>query len=238
MNYPQMLEKMRKGNVPVDETPEELIREIDPRLKYTGEQLGVGYSVSNRLYVVRDVDGLEKVLKVASAPANIFNAHHEHDILRKLSDLRGIPRVFRFYNPNSGGVYNPEKFTAMLREYVEAEEFNQALRGKEVYDRLHGLALTMNSNGVTLPRDFNSRNVRVDKTGQPYILDLEESTQSSQPVYDSTANHAKLRKLFISNVKAHLSRSRNPVKKILSRSDAIDLIASLFYEGPVKSTGW
>ena len=238
MDFAQTLEKIRKGRVPVDETPEEIVREIDPNLEYMGRQLGVGFSVSNRLYVVRDTDGLENVLKVASAPANIFNAHNEHNILRKLSGLKGIPKVVRFYNPNNLSFYNPERFTAMLREYVDAEEFDQALRGKEVYDALHSLALTMNSNGVTLPRDFNSHNVRVDKNGQPYILDLEESTQSSQAVYDSTANHAKLRQLFIGNVRAHLSSSKNPVKKLLSRSDAIDLIASLYYEGPVKSTGW
>ena len=229
--------------VPIDETPEEVICEIDRTLRYTGTDLGKGYSTGNYLYLVRDSsDGLEKVLKVASAPANVSKAHHEHRILHKLNQNRviGVPRVFRFYN-SIDSEYNSDKFTAMLREYVDAEEFDACLRGSDVYKRLDKLIGRINRLGVSLLSDFNGRNVRVNSEGQPYILDFEESSLSKNPIWDLKGNYRKIYDFYIWNVQAYMERSKNPISRILSKSpEAVKLIVGLFYKGPIKPTsyGW
>lgn len=180
-------------------------------------------------------NGLEKVLKVAAAPANISNAFHEHEVLQRLNKkhIVGVPKTFRFYNNISK--YNPHKFTAMLRQYVDADGFDECLRGREVYEHLDELAYQINKRGVSLPRDFNERNVRVDKEGQPWIIDYEESRISDISYWNVKGNYEKLFSLFLGNIQETWGKSKNPLFKFLSNSpEVLKIAAELFYEGPVK----
>lgn len=228
--------------VPIGETPEEVIFEIDPSLEYTGRT--AGYSGNgNYLYLVRDPsDGLEKVLKIAGAPAGINNARHEHEIFHRLNEnnVVGIPMVSRYYN-SIDSQYDPEKFIAMLREYVDAEEFDVQLRGSDTYKRLEKLAKDINGSGVSFPRDFKGANIMIDKKGQPYFIDFEESVIADNPFWDKQENYRKMNILFRGNVQINLEKSNKLLKRLLSKSPgAANIIARLFYEGPVKPTsyGW
>ena len=85
LRFRELWPDAKERRVPIDKAPEEIIYEIDRTLEYKGKNLGQSYSVGNYLYLVRDSsDGLEKVLKVASAPANageFGKAQHEHNSL-------------------------------------------------------------------------------------------------------------------------------------------------------------
>jgi hypothetical protein len=232
------------------EKPEQLIKEIDSSLQYAGKKYG---TASNQIYIVTDPeDGLEKVLKIAGAPARIGVARKEHEIFQRLNHgngIPGIPRVYKCYN-SIGSKYNPQKLTAMLREYVDAEDFNACLRNREVYKSLSALAGEINEAGITLPNDFNNTNVRVDKNGQVHIIDFEESwidpSIDYNRIIDRERNYLKMHQLFVGNVAAHILRSKKSFSKVLKFLDLDDWetwtgIADTFYDGPKKPSifsGW
>jgi hypothetical protein len=231
--YPQAV--LRR--VPLGESPEEIIGDIDPSLKYSGTT----FTGSNYLYLVRDsTDGLTKVLKVGSAPARVHIAQHEHDVFRRLEKekILGVPQAYKFYNSGEG--YDPMKFTAMLREHIDGENFDEHLRGKEVFERLDTLLERLNHAGVFLPRDFNPGNVLVDKSGQPYVIDFEESPLGSpgKSIEDSNM----LREFFVYHVMVQMEKSKNPFLRLISKSPMLSrVVANLFYDGPTKPIdygGW
>lgn len=227
------IEAAMGNGIPMGESDEEIIAEIDPSLEYTGHRFN---TVGSYIYVVNDpTDGLEKILKVAAAPAKVSIARYEHEVLDILNKakVKGIPKVFRFYN-SVGSERDSQKFTAMLREYVDAQEFDEELRSEETYKRLFMLASDLNHHGVTLPKDFNSSNVLVDKNNQPYFIDLEESTLNSGPIFETQQNYQKIKMLLQDNVMEHLQRSKKPILRMISKDrDMSKFIANLFYAGPL-----
>lgn len=230
LRFREMYPNLVINRVPIDESPEEVICEIDPALTY----LNRSFRGSNYLYLVRDMkDGLEKVLKVASAPARIGVAQHEHEIFQRLEPrgISGIPKLFAVYN--STGQYNSDMFTAMLRERIDGEEFDVRLRDEEVFKRLSKLTQEINNSGISLPRDFKSGNIIVNKEGQPYLIDLEESTIGLPGYYIS--DHKKVYDFFIYHVQAQLEKSRKPLDRLFSKFPSVSrFIAKSFYKGPPK----
>jgi predicted Ser/Thr protein kinase len=223
--------------VPVKESPTEIIAAIDPNLEYT-EQLGVGTSMSNQIFVVRDKhDGIEKILKVISAPAHFSEGLTEHRIYELLNKtpIAGIPKVYTFYN-SLGETRDSNKFTALLREKIDGDTFNAKLRGKETYDKLERLIRELNNVGVNAPRDLNNWNILVDHTGQPYIADFEESSFGSGDFGFETKKSPTwywMKNIFFYNVCEHLSKSKNPILRIASKNQTlVKIIATLFYDGP------
>jgi hypothetical protein len=201
--YPGITERgMRR--VPLDETPEELVNEIDPSLSYAGWE---GGGCSNRLFKVIGPNG-RGILKISSAPARIETyGHKEHRLLKRLTEAKvtGIPKAIQFYNSCkevSGRPYNPEKLSAVLREFVEGTEFDAQFREPKTYDRLVNLMFAIGREAqIGLPQDFRSDQIIVDLSGQPHLIDLEEA---SGPDYK--LDFEKIEQLRRYNIQAKLEK--------------------------------
>ena len=221
------MEERRVPKLAEMQNPEKIIGEIDPNLTYTGKGFP---SIANLLYVVRDLAGEEKVIKIAATPDVLRGTPNEHTVLDILNraDVIGIPRVFRFYN-SVGSEYDPKKLVAVLREYVSGERFNAKLRTRETYEKLLDLANEMGVHGVSIPNDFNDSNVIVDEKDQPYIIDLEESGLIVEPVEPLEPENSVIRDLWRSNVQSRLSKSENHILRLAGRFPiAVDIAAALY----------
>lgn len=238
-------EEYKSLGIPIGKTPIEITKGLNPALSYL-KNLGEGWSVGNFVYLVGDNrDNFKKVLKIAASPINLGRIREESRLLKLLNETKvaGIPKLFESYNTESP--YDSSKHTAFLREYVDAEKFNDRLRTHEDYSNLKRLLSKMRAYGVGAPKDFSEDNILVDKNGKIFIIDLEECSSICDEkgilprwngrdwaVYEDTerliANRGiKYLKLF--NVWAHLERSRNPIVRLLSKSKDLVELANWFY---------
>ncbi len=205
--------KMRAFNrVPCDESPLEIVAEIDPSLEYAGKT----FKGSSRYsYLVRDNDRL-KLLKVCACSDRIGNGENEGNIFRNLADkgVKGIPKMYKAYNDgywwrgDSTPKYDPDKFSGSLVEYIDGDDFHERFRGPLVYARLLKMIWSLHRRGFGLPNDF-SQNIRVDKKGQPYLIDFE------QPEWDYLGDYfEKLPQMFKENCSWAWDRLKERIFKI------------------------
>jgi len=201
------------------ESPEDVIAQIDPSLKYAGKT----FDGSNRVYQVTH-EGKPAILKVASAPARVKAfCHREHEFLKKLTEAKakGFPKAHKFYNSSrqvSAADYTPLKFSAVLKDFVEGETFHEQLRTPEDYRKVRYLGLDLSRIcDAGLPNDFKGGQLIVTPSKDVFLIDLEELGGPGNI-------EERVNSLYRDNVAEHYDRkiSRHPVlQRVVEQADSL-----------------
>ncbi len=139
---------------------ESIIKTIDQEMVFLGN---LGEGSFGKVFKV-GLNGGEYALKVQTSPG-IRPIGYEFGVQRALKGVQGIPEAIKLYG------------RAFLMQCIDGELMHEAYYKNgglpaSFFDRLGAIASGILSSGYSLPKDFGTPNILVDRSQNPWVIDF------------------------------------------------------------------